>query len=78
MGKIKTGQNEYTTFPKLKAIFKMLLKDYVDIERSHAHMKTGSDVHRIEMVWNGLKRPYSWMWVFKVLAIILGGGFIVV
>ena len=56
----------------------MLLKDYVDIERSHAHMKTGSDVHRIEMVWNGLRRPYSWMWVFKVLAIILGGGFIVV
>lgn len=40
MGKIKTGQNEYTPFPKLKAIFKMLL--------SHALIRTGSDVHRIE------------------------------
>ena len=28
----------------------------------------------LRMVWNGLRRPYSWMWVFKVLAIILGGG----
>lgn len=40
MGKIKTGQNEYTPFPKLNSNFKMLL--------SHTRMRTGSDVHRIE------------------------------
>ena len=49
----------------------------MDIERSHAHMRTGSDVYRIEdgVEW---RRSSSWMWVFKVMAIILGGGSIVV